>query len=329
MKKTLILAAIVVTFFAIRSFQSADKAAKTAALTHKNESTAFLAAQRTSKAEFLKAPEFKKTESAKAQATGEQDGNVKTQARTYSYLNQEILNNEHWSDFKNYRLSTSDILNLEKNELENLASFSTKAAAQIGECLLANLCGIKPEPGEVYFDPKHTEAHDLLERSLSLFSAVDPERLQNLERPTKSELFKYMEIPNENIQNLAAELLVQEDLSASEFESLLSFGKSVSPEALERFYPSAQRESSQSVEKRKSFLSSVENVIAQDSSKAVMVSKGLKHLSLEPEEFSLLAQSSCQIKAAGPAHNWKRVKHNFQQYAESNGIIFDFNALCR
>src|SRR4051812_30164115 len=72
--------------------------------------------------------------------------------RNHSYLSNDLKKDSRWKQFKDYTISTTDLIQ-ETTDFQDLAQYSRAMAVKLTDCLTQNLCDQVQEPNQVYFDP--------------------------------------------------------------------------------------------------------------------------------------------------------------------------------
>lgn len=231
----------------------------------------------------------------------------------YSYLDTRILQHSRWSDFKNY---TSQSEFLYKNPTE-IVELIRNVIKEVSACLKKNLCGQKKSATSPYFDANHTEAHDLIERALSLLVEMKEEKLSEYQDITKEELLEVIRIDNEAIQGLGLELILTKSPSGIELNELVKRVEDFNSNVLGPAYGMLYSVMKESNTERQLLLASVEKSLkSSDSFRSIELAKNLKHLELNQNEFEEMLKSSCE--KTRESHNQKALEFYIKDAAKNH-----------
>ncbi len=230
--------------------------------------------------------------------------------RKYSYVGKDIKINKKWDDFRNYKLPTMELIETSK-DLSNMARFSRHVANRITACLTKNLCEQIPDKDSPYFDYHHTEAHDLLERALSILVSMKESGHDEYKLITQRELLDILKVNNESVQSLAIELLTAKGISDDFFEMILGQINDLHPDAIGSAYAILQESSQLSNVMRDKYLLSLKKSFKlNDGLKVVNLARALKNIQLEKDDLLDIARASCTQKSI--EQNYRVIKFYLQ-----------------
>lgn len=227
----------------------------------------------------------------------------------------DIQQDMQWDDFKNYNLSTEDLLK-KTSDHKALAQYARQVALKMNTCLKKDLCGHTPDGA--YFNPTKTPSHALLERSLEIMMALKENGLNNV--LNKDQLLSMMELKNDKIQTLSLSLIIDQGLSEEGYSKVLAHLPELEPEAIGSAYKMLQDDSGQSNVNRDQYLISLKNSFQQeDPLRVIELAKSLKYLNVDQNDLFDIARASCTHQ--NESHNFKAIMHFIHEKAK----LFNLN----
>ena len=188
---------------------------------------------------------------------------------------------------------------------------------KLARCLRENLCGETPHPGMAYFDPIHTPAHWLLNKSLRYLLAVS-EKGDSLtpEFPPDEELLKNLGIPNAETQILSTKLLARADLSGEQLGDLLTRADLIAEDGAASFFATLLEKSTRQPGAREKVLERLKQTFPQrDINWTFDVIQNVEKLKLTPTEALQVFSATCFVKSDPKiSHNWKMLSQYMGDY---------------
>lgn len=199
---------------------------------------------------------------------------------------------------------------------------------KLGTCLqTANRCGQKPE-GK-YFDPDNTPEHRNLNRSLMVIAEVIRQNPQFLSELDRAPILDLTRINNDNTPILAAQILLQNNVSDEEFLVMIRNSGSLRGVTRSVYLGLLARPQDNL---RAAYTQAVYTALTDSSDRftAMEVQKNLGSYNLGKKEFITAIQKSCYLRDNDSGEDfWPMIRRNIATQSQLQGYNINPDMYCQ
>lgn len=220
--------------------------------------------------------------------------------------------------------------NLEGDELDLVLESKDKAKLSLSTAQVIRELSACLKNQECSNNQKNTDTVELLKRSLNtaiILSEDRPELAQNFDSTTVQAA---LELDNPDIQTLGIELITSSpELSEERFNELLNKASHLHIESRAVLFSQAEKFTRGNENKRKRYLSELQNELNKDAENAVEILKYLQFVKLSKQELVQVSQGLCQYKSSQRSQSWEAIEYHHRLHQSAKGNDLSLNKICQ